>query len=234
MPFEKPDRLAVLIDGENISAKYAGEIIEQSARLGSPGIRRLFCNVLNPGMSNWQAALTDFGLLPVHSPCNSTGKNASDIALVIDAMDLLHSGQVDGFVLVSSDGDFTRLAIRIREQGLSVIGIGESKAPVAFQKVCDQFIELSCTPAPKAPQNDRQAAPGSDQALHQAYQLIRNAIEATDSWLPLTVVGNQLNKRYPDFDPRNYGHKKLSDLIRETARFEIAGEGATLRMRHRG
>ncbi|NNU81295.1 NYN domain-containing protein [Halovulum dunhuangense] len=218
--------LAVLIDADNTSHKHAGAIFEEIATLGEASVRRIYGDFSSPAMKGWSGAQAGLGIVPHHQPANTVGKNASDIALVIDAMDLLHSGRFDGFVLVSSDSDFTRLAQRIREQGKDVYGIGQKKTPEAFRMACKRFIYIeNLGVTEEAPAAEAQAR---KEPLARGEQLVRNAlsdVEDSEGWAELGRVGMQLSQRYPDFDPRSYGHRKLSDLIGATARFEIRSEG---------
>ncbi len=225
--------LAVLIDADNTSPKYAKAIFEEIAGFGEASVRRCYGDFSSSRMKGWSERVASLGLVPHHQPANTVGKNASDIALVIDAMDLMHSGRFDGFVLVSSDSDFTRLASRIREQGLDVYGIGEKKTPDAFRQACKRFIFVENLG------NDEQSEtkalkPADKVALNRAYQLIRNVVEANDNpdgWITPGWIGNQLVQRYPDFDQRSFGFAKLTDLIRATGKFEETGNGGSLRFR---
>jgi len=229
-------RFAVLIDAENIAAKFAKPIFKEISQLGEASVRRIYCDVQQPSIAPWLELQAKLGLVTQHQPKTSVGKNASDIALVIDAMDLLHSGRVDSFILVSSDSDFTRLAQRIREQGMDVYGMGEMKTPQAFRMACKRFItveNLDCD-------SDQRPADQSTQVEHMqlnhAYQLIRNVATVTadsEGWISLGPLGSQLVQRYPDFDSRSYGYKRLSDLVRATERFEENGSGGTLKVREK-
>jgi hypothetical protein len=177
----------------------------------------------------------EFGIVPHHQPANTVGKNASDIALVIDAMDLMHSGRFDGFVLISSDSDFTRLAQRIREQGLDVYGIGQQKTPDAFRKACKRFIFVeNILPAdPKA--ETAEDKPAEKRSLNEARDLIFRAmdgIEQEDDWYSLGQVGQFITAANPDFDTRTYGKRKLSDLVQSLKMLEVKrGAGNQLLVR---
>ncbi len=231
------DRLAVLIDADNVPAKHAAEIFEEIAILGEAGLRRIYGDFSNSSPQGWNAnTLVEFAIVPHQQFANTKGKNASDIALVIDAMDILHTGRFDGFVLVSSDSDFTRLASRIREQGLDVFGIGERKAPKAFVAACKRFIYIeniekeSC----EAKSTGKNSKKYKKQSLNHAFQLIRNAVKNTndpDGWATLPFVERQLGKIYPDFDPRSYGYAKLCDLVRGMGRFDEADANGNFRIR---
>ncbi|MCR8548727.1 NYN domain-containing protein [Salipiger sp. P9] len=226
--------LAVLIDADNTSPKYARAIFDELASLGEASVRRLYGDFSSQQMSGWSKIAADFGLVPLHSPANTVGKNASDISLVIDAMDLLHSGRFDGFVLVSSDSDFTRLASRIREQGLDVFGMGMQKTPDAFRKACKRFIFLeNLDGAPEQKTGSR--APAATGNLEEARNLIftaMDAIEQEDDWYTLGKLGQFITAANPDFDTRSYGKRKLSDLVAELKVFETRrGPGNQLLVR---
>src|SRR6056297_1193020 len=174
--------LAVLIDADNTSPKYTKAIFDEIAILGEASVRRCYGDFSSQQMSGWSKVQAEFGIVPHHQPANTVGKNASDIALVIDAMDLMHSSRFDGFVLVSSDSDFTRLASRLREQGLQVYGMGMAKTPDAFRKACKRFIFLENlleTEAPKAPRG-RKLDAEQITSLNGARDLILRAMDALD------------------------------------------------------
>lgn len=228
------DRLAVLIDAENVPAKHAPEIFEEIATLGEASLRRIYGDFSNGSPQGWNSgSLAEYAIVPQQQFANTSGKNSSDIALVIDAMDILHSGRFGGFVLVSSDSDFTRLASRVREQGLDVFGIGEIKAPKAFVAACNRFIYIENIEAgaSNGKQSDSQVP---KRELNHAFQLIRNVMRNSDEpegWLKLGFVGSQLNKIYTDFDPRSYGFSKLSDLVRATGKFDEQGANGDYKVR---
>lgn len=233
-------RLAVLIDGENVSARIADTLFKKIAPLGEASIRRIYGDAASPLLRPWVEILPRWSLQWQQHFAHTKGKNSADIALVIDAMDLLHSGHVDGFCLVSSDSDFTRLATRIREQGLPVYGFGECKTPKAFVQACTRFIhtenlmpavaptQVAAAPTPPAPvKKPAAAAP-----------LIARAIadmdKNRDGWVLVGAIGNRLRDTHPDFNQRTYGHTKLSDLIRATGRFELrAKDGCPMHMQVR-
>ncbi|MCG7627590.1 NYN domain-containing protein [Epibacterium sp. MM17-32] len=228
---EKPPLLAVLIDADNISAKFAEAMFEEIASLGEASIRRIYGDFSGGGPQGWSKdKLAAYAIVPHQQFANTTGKNASDIALVIDAMDILHSGRFDGFVLISSDSDFTRLASRIREQGLDVYGMGMRKTPAAFVRACKRFIYvenlLKEEPKPQKPKQkpaaqatEQTAAPQDDQApaeLEDPQKLVLRAMDAIsqeDEWFSLGQIGQYITAASPDFDTRSYGKSKLSDLI---------------------
>jgi len=208
--------LAVLIDADNTSPKYTKAIFDEIASLGEASVRRCYGDFSSQQMAGWSRVQAEFGLVPHHQPANTVGKNASDIALVIDAMDLLHSGRFDGFVLVSSDSDFTRLASRIREQGLDVFGMGQMKTPEAFRKACKRFIFLENIDSGAGPADTPSSKPPAKKSLNQARDLILKAMDAIDQeddWYALGPLGQFITAANPDFDTRSYGKRKLSDLV---------------------
>ena len=218
-------------------AKHAAGIFEEIATLGDAGLRRIYGDFSNGSPQGWDArSLAEYAIVPHQQFAHTSRKNSSDIALVIDAMDILHADRFSGFVLVSSDSDFTRLASRIREQGLDVFGIGERKAPQAFVAACKRFIYIENIEKPEAgaPQAQKAASTKSKHDLDQAFQLIRNVVHnvnEADGWASLSAIGSQLDKMYPDFDSRTYGQKKLSDLVRAIDRFETSGSIGDLKVR---
>ena len=217
--------LAVLIDADNTSPKHAGAIFEEIAAIGEASVRRCYGDFSSQQMAGWNKVQAEYGLVPHHSPANTVGKNASDISLVIDAMDLLHTGRFDGFVLVSSDSDFTRLASRVREQGLDVYGIGQKKTPEAFRKACKRFIFIENIEAPSpraagAPTPAPAPVKGDLAEARDAILKAMDAIDQDDEWYALGPLGQYLTASNPDFDTRTYGKKKLSDLVQEIKVFE--------------
>lgn len=223
--------LAVLIDADNSSPRWAEAIFEEIASLGEASVRRIYGDFSRGQMSGWNERLPSMALVPHHQPANTVGKNSSDIALVIDAMDLLHSGRFDGFVLVSSDSDFTRLASRIREQGLDVYGIGEQKTPEAFKKACKRFIFVENLVKEAEPRDIPKRSSPSD-----AIPLINNAMQALDpeqEWFPLGLIGQTIQASHPDFDSRTYGCAKLSDLVERSGRYQIRRSANAVEMRRR-
>jgi len=228
MPETSP-LLAVLIDADNTSHKYTGPIFEEIAGIGEASVRRVYGDFATQRLKGWNSVQAEFGLVPHHQPANTVGKNASDIALVIDAMDLMHSGRFDGFVLVSSDSDFTRLASRIREQGLAVYGIGAAKTPEAFRKACKRFIFLENLGDDTPDTGARQG-----RKLTEARDLLFKAMDSIDQasdWYALGRLGQQITGAHPDFDTRSYGHKKLSDLVAAIKELETRREGNQLMIR---
>ncbi|MCF6370674.1 NYN domain-containing protein [Rhizobium halophilum] len=236
MPEPRSPRLAVLIDADNASAKIVDGLFEEIAKIGEASVRRIYGDFSSARSKAWTDVLARHAIIPQQQFAYTTGKNASDITLVIDAMDLLHSGRFDGFCLVSSDSDFTRLASRIREQGIDVFGFGEQKTPESFRQACRRFIYTENL-LPQEPANGNgevQQAP-SLQKPSAATPIIKKVIaqmESEDGWVPLGAVGTQLANLASDFDPRTYGSRKLSDLVKKTNAFEIDNaEGKPLRIR---
>lgn len=218
-------RLAVLIDADNASARIADGLFEEIAKIGEASVRRIYGDFSSSRMKQWTDLLARHAIIPHQQFAYTKGKNASDITLVIDAMDLLHSGRFDGFCLISSDSDFTRLASRIREQGVDVFGFGEQKTPESFRQACRRFIYTENL-LPEAPAPDRET--GSDgkalQPPSAAAPILRKAIAQIDNeggWVALANVGHRLADLAPDFDSRTYGFAKLSDLVAKTGAFEI-------------
>lgn len=228
--------LAVLIDADNTSPRWTKALFEEIASLGEASVRRCYGDFSSQLMNGWNKVQAEFGLVPHHQPANTVGKNASDIALVIDAMDLMHSGRFDGFVLVSSDSDFTRLASRIREQGLDVYGIGAQKTPDAFRKACKRFIFLenlggSDVPPTQADTSKPSIRPNITEARDLIFKAM-DAIDQDDDWYALGQIGQFITAANPDFDTRSFGKKKLSDLVAELKIFETKrGPGNQLHLR---
>ncbi|MFH1517371.1 MAG: NYN domain-containing protein [Pseudomonadota bacterium] len=229
-------RLAVLIDADNASAKIVDGLFDEIAKIGEASVRRIYGDFSSPRSKAWIDVLARHAIIPQQQFAYTTGKNASDITLVIDAMDLLHSGRFDGFCLVSSDSDFTRLAARIREHGVDVFGFGEQKTPESFRQACRRFTYTENL-LPDAPANVEAAGSKAKplQPPSEATPIIRRVLdqmETEDGWAPLGAVGTQLANLSSDFDPRNFGFRKLSDLIRKTNAFEIDHpEGRAVRIR---
>jgi uncharacterized LabA/DUF88 family protein len=242
MPDAKPPRLAVLIDAENASSRIAEALFTEIATLGEASARRIYGDFASPQIAGWTKVLARFAIQPQQNFANTKGKNSGDIALVIDGMDLLHSGRFDGFCLVSSDADFTRLASRIREEGVDVFGFGEQKTPESFRQACTRFIYTENLGPPveveaDAPKTASRPAAMPKRKPAEAARLIAGVIADMDEeggWVSIGGIGNRLRNAYPDFDQRTYGHAKLSDLIRATSRFEIeTGKDGVMRIRDR-
>jgi hypothetical protein len=235
MPEDRSDRLAVLIDADNASSQIADGLFEEIAKIGEASVRRIYGDFAAQRMKGWAGVLSRHAIIPQQQFAYTTGKNASDITLVIDAMDLLHSGRFDGFCLVSSDSDFTRLAARIREQGTDVYGFGEQKTPESFRQACRRFIYT---------ENLRAGAPTPDidseaikplKPSSAATPILRKVIaqmDGEDGWVNLGGFGRRLANLAPDFDARTYGYSKLSDLVRNSSAFDVQqSEGGSLRIR---
>ncbi|WP_297797879.1 NYN domain-containing protein [uncultured Eudoraea sp.] len=220
--------LAVLIDGDNIPSAYVKEMMEEVAKYGNPTIKRIYGDWTKPRLSKWKNLLLENAITPIQQYGYTTGKNATDSAMIIDAMDILYSGKVHGFCLVSSDSDFTRLATRLREAGMQVIGIGEKKTPNPFIVACDKFIyiEILKNQSKEAEsESEKTTAKDSvDKVTFKEIKLIATTIDDTsddDGWAFLGDVGSLLQKKQPNFDPRNYGFQKLTPLIKSLGKFDI-------------
>ena len=236
MPNRERDRplYAVLIDADNIPAKYAGPILKEITSVGEPALRRVYGDWSSGQLRGWAETVREHGLVAHQESANTKGKNASDIGLVIDAMDILHTGRFDGFVLVSSDSDFTALANRIREQGLDVIGIGEGKTPESLRNVCNRFILIENIVDEPTPAKSGAPAKSGKRPVTEAIPLILSAmekIEQDDEWYALGPLGQYITAEHSDFDTRSYGHKKLSDLVKSLKRFETRKTGNQLMVR---
>ena len=227
---ETVDRLAVLIDGDNAPRTALKEIMEECVKYGTPTVRRIYGDWAMTNMDSWKPLLLENALIPVQQYSYTTGKNSTDSAMIIDAMDILYSQPVDGFVLVTSDSDFTRLALRLREAGKKVYGVGEKKTPAPFIAACDKFIYVEAIRRAAEPEK----AGDRDRALPtfssrkgippQIVQLIASTIQDVsdeDGWAFMGELGNILPRKQPDFDPRNYGYTKLTALVKSIDRFEI-------------
>lgn len=234
--------LAVLIDADNIPAKHAAAIMREITTYGEPALRRVYGDWSSVALQNWKKEVVELGMVANQETANTRGKNASDIGLVIDAMDILHTGRFDGFVLVSSDSDFTALANRLREDGVEVIGIGEKKAPASLRNVCNRFILIENivgsgedkSSAPK--KSDKSNGKKADQSPPtKVVPLVIKAMEQIDpeaDWYSLGQLGQYITRANPDFDPRTFGSAKLSDLLETTGRFEFRKEqGRNLEVR---
>lgn len=220
--------LAVLIDGDNIPADHVSEMMEEIAKYGNPTIKRIYGDWTNPHLKKWKQVLLENAINPVQQYGYTKGKNATDSAMIIDAMDVLYSGKVDGFCLVSSDSDFTRLATRLREAAMLVIGIGEKKTPNPFIVACDKFIYLEILKAGAQEENeDNTKASESDDVEKITAKVIRlitatiNDLSDDDGWAFLGDVGSLLQKKQPNFDSRNYGFPKLTPMIKSIGKFEV-------------
>ena len=218
--------LAVLIDGDNIPSAHVKEMMEEIAKYGNPTIKRIYGDWTKPHLSKWKNLLLENAITPIQQYGYTTGKNATDSAMIIDAMDILYSSKVNGFCLVSSDSDFTRLAVRLREAGMQVIGIGEKKTPNPFIVACDRFIYVEILKN----KTDREALDiesekdNLDKITQKDIELIATTISDVsddDGWAFLGDVGSLLQKKQPNFDSRNFGFDKLTPLIKSIDRFEL-------------
>jgi uncharacterized LabA/DUF88 family protein len=211
-------RLAILIDSDNAQPSIFKELMEEVSAYGTATVKRAYGDWTTPNLAGWKDQLNEHAIQPIQQFRYTTGKNSTDSALIIDAMDLLHGGQVDGFCLVSSDSDFTRLATRIRESGLSVYGFGEHKTPKPFVAACDKFIYTEIlrrqTAAPAA-------KPAQDKSLKPLLQQCISAVAQDDGWSQLSGIGSWLQKNDPAFDSRNFGYKKLSELVQDQPYLEV-------------
>lgn len=226
------NKLAVLIDADNVSHANVKGMLEEISKNGTPTIKRIYADWTKATVSGWKNVLLENAITPIQQYSYTTGKNSSDSAMIIDAMDILYSGKVDGFCIVSSDSDFTRLATRLREAGMIVIGFGEKKTPQPFISACDKFIYLEILKVAAADAGDDEKettkpkpreAPikGVDAETIRLITESVNDLADENGWTFLGSLGHYMLKKKPDFDPRNYGFQKLLPLIRSINRFEI-------------
>jgi uncharacterized LabA/DUF88 family protein len=225
-------KLAVLIDADNVPSSNVKGMLEEIAKYGTPTFKRIYGDFTKPNLAGWKNVLLANAITPIQQYGYTTGKNSTDSALIIDAMDILYTGNVDGFCIISSDSDFTRLATRLREAGKKVFGMGEKKTPTAFIAACNKFIYIEIlhkeTKETVAPTKvTKKKVKEDDPAIVQKRNLERLIINSIsdlaeeDGWVFLGVLGNLIPKKQPDFDPRNYGFKKLLDLIKSIPAIEI-------------
>ncbi|MCH8486539.1 MAG: NYN domain-containing protein [Candidatus Cyclonatronum sp.] len=243
-------RLAVLIDADNISYSHINNMMVEVTRYGTPTFKRIYGDWTQPNLAGWKNVLLDYAITPIQQYSYTKGKNASDSALIIDAMDILYSGKVDGFCIVSSDSDFTRLAIRLREAGMRVIGMGEKKTPKPFITACDRFIFIEVLSDNADQDEDEDSGSASAKSAHagtesqnrskspkpvpakkrkpQVERHIKKMLHLSvsdvadeDGWAFLGEVGNMILKKEPSFDPRNYGFTKLTPLLKDLNMFEF-------------
>jgi uncharacterized LabA/DUF88 family protein len=226
------EKLAVLIDADNVPYSNVKEMLEEIAKNGTPTIKRIYADWTKPTVSGWKNILLENAITPIQQYSYTTGKNSSDSALIIDAMDILYSGKVDGFCIVSSDSDFTRLATRLREAGMKVIGFGEKKTPQPFIAACNKFIYIEILKAEKAEpalvsksdKKEKTKKEPLNKVNPETIKLIKQSVNdlADESgWTFLGELGNYILRRRPDFDPRNFGFPKLLPLIKSIPSFEI-------------
>ncbi|MDQ3021846.1 MAG: NYN domain-containing protein [Bacteroidota bacterium] len=231
-------RLAVLIDADNIPYSNIKGMMEEIAKYGTPTFKRIYGDWTKPTLTGWKTVLLENAITPVQQYSYTIGKNSSDSALIIDAMDILYTGRVDGFCIVSSDSDFTRLATRLREEGMQVFGIGEKKTPAPFIASCNKFIYLEILKPSVKPvitvaktnvktqiKKNLPTVSAIDKELIKLISDSINDIAEEDGWVYLGVLGNLILKKQPDFDPRNYGYKKLIDLIKKIKEIDVDARG---------
>jgi len=229
VPEPRDARLAVLIDADNISASHADNVLGEVAKYGTPTVKRAYGDWTTSSLKGWKDVLPRLAIQPMQQFANTTGKNATDSALIIDAMDLLYAGNLDAFALVSSDSDFTRLATRLRESGATVYGLGMRKTPEPFRSACDRFIFLEVLGGAREAETVSTDEPDLD--LPDLQQLMTRAVDSTsqdDGWASLSAVGSYLGNTHASFDPRNYNFPKLSSLARAQDYLEVkqAGSGS--------
>lgn len=234
MDFQRDIRLAVLIDADNVPYSNVKGMMEEITKYGTPTFKRIYGDWTKPTVSGWKSVLLENAITPIQQYSYTSGKNSSDSALIIDAMDILYSGKVDGFCIVSSDSDFTRLATRLREAGMKVIGIGQKKTPNPFIIACDKFIYLEVIAAEEADENEAAEKETTnkkttqkqsfDKISRKTIHLIASTVDDIadeNGWAFLGDVGNLLMKKQPNFDPRNFGFQKLTALVKSLPQFEI-------------
>ena len=221
----KIEKLAVLIDADNAQPSIVDGLLSEIAKYGTANVKRIYGDWTLSGLKGWKEVLLQYSIQPIQQFGYTSGKNATDSALIIDAMDLLYTGKFDGFCIVSSDSDFTKLASRIREAGLFVYGFGERKTPKAFVSACDKFIFTEVLRS-KDDYNEKIKRKTTSELKKDTklVNLLRNAVEASSDdsgWAHLASVGSNIAKQAPEFDPRNYGYKKLGELASATKLFQI-------------
>lgn len=219
-------KLAVLIDADNAQPAILEGLVAEIAKYGSASVKRIYGDWTKPKLKGWKEVLLEYAIQPIQQFEYTTGKNSTDNAMIIDAMDLLYTGKLDGFCLISSDSDFTRLASRIREAGLMVLGFGEKKTPKAFVGACDKFIYTEILRKTESDTSVSKTTLSTTKLRSDTklVNLLRNAVEnaaGETGWAYLGNVGHNVSNFTPEFDPRNYGYTKLGDLIRATGLFEI-------------
>lgn len=222
---ENTDKLAVLIDADNAQPSIVDSLLSEIANYGVASVKRIYGDWTAPALKGWKEVLLQYSIQPMQQFAYTTGKNATDSAMIIDAMDLLYTGNFNGFCIVSSDSDFTKLASRIREAGLLVYGFGEQKTPTAFVSACDKFIYTEVLRA-KVDENEAIVKKSSKDLKQDTrlVNLLRNAVESASDesgWAHLASVGGTIAKQSPEFDPRNYGYGKLGALVTATKLFEL-------------
>ena len=224
-------RYAVLIDADNISDKYVKIILDELSNYGVATYKRSYGDWTKPSVGSWKTVLLEHSITPIQQYSYTTGKNATDSAMIIDAMDILYSGNVEGFCLVTSDSDFTRLASRLRESGMDVIGMGETKTPKPFISACNMFKyldllakDVNAEEKEEKEERDRDKKSSDLKTIRKAIKLMVEENSDEDEWFFIGDLGNLLLKRYPDFDVRNFGYKKFTPFIKSLGIFEIKEE----------
>jgi hypothetical protein len=223
---KETDKLAVLIDADNAQPATIDGLLAEVAKFGTSNVKRIYGNWTDDRLKGWKTTLLEHSIQPMQQFAYTTGKNATDSAMIIDAMDLLYTEKFDGFCIVSSDSDFTRLASRLRESGLVVYGFGEKKTPKPFVAACDKFIYTEVLRAKEGEETPAKTKPTDDLKRDKGHlaNLFRNAIDAysdDDGWAQLGPVGSNIAKQAPEFDPRNYGFRKLKDLVKAMGLYEL-------------
>jgi uncharacterized LabA/DUF88 family protein len=232
--------MAVLIDADNTSASHAAAILEELARYGVPTVKRAYGDWTTQNLVRWKDELHRHAIQPVQQFAYTTGKNSTDSALIIDAMDLLYSGNLDAFAIVSSDSDFTRLATRLRESGTTVYGLGRRRTPASLVAACDRFIYLEVLGRDEQVEDGEGGDPSDQLGLPDLRKILTRAVETSsqdDGWASLGPVGNYLTNTHASFDPRNYGFSKLSALVRAQDYLEVQqeeGHSPRVRLRPQG
>jgi uncharacterized LabA/DUF88 family protein len=225
--------LAILIDADNANPSIVQGLLAEVAKFGVATVKRIYGDWTLPNLGSWKAVLLDHSIQPIQQFRYTTGKNATDSAMIIDAMDLLYAGHLDGFCLVSSDSDFTKLASRLRESGKRVYGFGEQKTPRPFVAACDRFIYTEVFTQSQGDASRRRST-AELQRNKDLVGLLGSAIDAASDdsgWAHLGVVGSNLTKQAPDFDSRTYGYSKLSDLLDAARLFEVERQDKAIRVR---
>ena len=216
MTSNKKTKLAVLIDADNIQATVLAKILSEASKYGTTTIKRAYGDWTTQSLTSWKKVLHVHAVRPMQQFSYTTGKNSTDCALIIDAMDLLHGGKIDGFCLVSSDSDFTRLATRIREAGMAVYGFGKENTPQAFVAACDNFVftEALSSKSKKSPPPKTPPPEATNSELQKLLQLSISTTAKEDGWAHISAVGGAAKANDPAFKPKNFGHKTLTDLLR--------------------
>lgn len=238
------NKLAVLIDADNVPYAYVKEMLEEISKSGTPTVKRIYGDWTKSHLSGWKNVLLENAITPIQQYSYTTGKNASDNALIIDAMDILYSEKVNGFCIVSSDSDFTRLATRLREAGMLVIGIGEKKTPQPFISACNKFIYIEILKASEDEKPSRQAVKAKPKSGTKAVdkidpKTVKLIVDSVDDlgddsgWTFLGHLGSFVSKKRPEFDPRNYGFSKLYDMIKYIDKFEIDERESGVNSKHK-